>query len=425
MFQKFTIDDLTIKLPSVKKIKLKFLPKIVKDVPKPEVKYGYDKKLEKIKNEIENMKADIWDKYKLFVNPFILINLSGIERKHMYSLTNYDVKKICQIETISRAFYKLWEIVVFFNLLSNQKKCIVSANLAEGPGGFMQSIIHYRKKYFGEQYKCNKLVGITLKKGESEHVEFLSRNPRVMEFISQYKNKEKIIEISYGNGNNSDAAKGAAKGNGDLNKLNNIKGYAKLFDKGKADLVTADGGFPSEYAKNIQEQVSNHLIFNEIVTALSVQKEGGDFVCKTFSLVTKLSIQLLYLLAIYYDEVYITKPVTSRITNNEHYIVNRGFRGIEKKELKELYKITEKWYEIDERGGVVMPENFIESIYTNKISNEFVKMIKEYNEKINKIQFENINVVLRLIKNGDKGELMKRIKEQEIVAQKWCEEYFR
>lgn len=416
MFQNFAIKDLTVKLPKSENIKIKFSPKIINTVPKSETKFGFDKKLEKIKDKIGNMSDNIWDKYKLFVNPYILVNLSGIERKYMFSLTNYDVKKICYVETISRAYYKLWEILKYFNLLNDNNKCIVSANLAEGPGGFIQAIIYFRKKYALNKYKCDKLIGITLKEGESQHVRFTSQDPKLQKFLYEFKNQNKILEISYGNESNN--------ANGNLNKLNNIIAYAKLFKNNKADIVTADGGFPTEYNKNIQEQLSNHLIYNEIVTALSVQKIGGVFICKTFSLFTNFSSQILFLLSILYDELFITKPVTSRITNNEHYIVAKGFKGIDDNMLNELYKITEKWYEIDPKGGIVMPDKFIDTIFTNKIPKKFTDELKKYNKIINKFQFNSINIISSLLDKNNKNLLIDRIKEQEIIAQKWCDEYF-
>lgn len=405
MLKKFGIDDLTIELPKVEKKRLKIKGKFVKEVPKAETKYGYNKRWENI---IKN--SEIWEKYKLFVNPYILINLSGIEKKYMSNVSNKIVSKKCNIgiDTISRAFYKLWEILKEFDLLPNH--CLKSANIAEGPGGFMQAIIEYRKKYYPKLYKCDKLIGITLKEGETEHLEFTSGDPKIINFMLEYKNRDRIIDISYG----------ANNGNGNLNKLNNILGYARLFQKVPADLVTADGGFPTTYDWMIQEQLSSHLIYNEIVTALSVQKKGGNFVCKTFALNTKLSSEFLYLLANYYEKVYITKPVTSRITNNEHYIVAKEFRGIDKKSLEELYKITEEWYKKDPFGGIKMPEYFVESIIDDNIPKKFTDMIKKYNEKVGKIQFQNIEQISKLNKNDFKNIL----KQQEKLASEWCNKYF-
>ena len=60
----------------------------------------------------------------------------------------------------------------------------------------------------------------------------------------------------------------------------------------KHHLVTADGGFDFSIDFNKQEQLSYRLIFCEIVTALSVQRIGGHFVCKLFDLYTDASIKI-------------------------------------------------------------------------------------------------------------------------------------
>lgn len=45
---------------------------------------------------------------------------------------------------LNRAFYKLWEMIVMFDLIPNDEK-FTSAHLAEGPGSFIQATILYRE----------------------------------------------------------------------------------------------------------------------------------------------------------------------------------------------------------------------------------------------------------------------------------------
>ena len=60
-------------------------------------------------------------------------------------------------------------------------KDLITANIAEGPGGFVQGIIEYRKKH--AEKLNNNMIGITLKTNETY---LLFSNE-----LSKYKNKNK------------------------------------------------------------------------------------------------------------------------------------------------------------------------------------------------------------------------------------------
>jgi hypothetical protein len=50
-------------------------------------------------------------------------------------------------DILSRGFYKLWEILLMFDLIDVSKEKFVSAHLAEGPGSFIQATMFYRDTY--------------------------------------------------------------------------------------------------------------------------------------------------------------------------------------------------------------------------------------------------------------------------------------
>ena len=66
-----------------------------------------------------------------------------------------------QEQILSRAFYKLWEIVSKFNSL-NYDKNIKTVHLAEGPGSFVQATMLYRNKYYKSYSTNDKYCAITL-----------------------------------------------------------------------------------------------------------------------------------------------------------------------------------------------------------------------------------------------------------------------
>ena len=121
-----------------------------------------------------------WETIKYYTNLFEIITYSNY-CKYQKSLTLY--------EPISRAYFKFWEIICNFNLIDLNKKEYRYSALAEGPGGFVECFINYRKKYF--QGKYDKIYCMTLQ-SEKQNIPDWKR-------INRFTNKKRHnINILYG-----------------------------------------------------------------------------------------------------------------------------------------------------------------------------------------------------------------------------------
>lgn len=336
----------------------------------------------KLSNEKENIDSldntTDWDKMKKVGNPYEMVYTTYNKSKKFESIADY--------RPLSRSYFKMWEINNEFNLLDNPNN-IVSANLAEGPGGFIEAIIKFRKN------KNDKLYGITLP-AETKYIPDWSK---IDYSFGEYNN----LKVFYGN----------------LYVGNDIKKYMNIFKDEKADIITADGGFDYSADFNSQEINSNHIIFSEIVIALTIQKKGGSFICKIFDIMSLFTIKLIYLLYLYYD-VYIYKPKTSRPANSEKYLVCKNYIGCSDEIKKKLFKLIEQWdndslnesecYDLD---GIIIPNQFIHFLY-------------KYNIKYTDNQINFLKKTMELVTNRpDKEEYSNIIKTQVINAIDWCNEY--
>ena len=228
---------------------------------------------------------------------------------------------------------------------------------------------------------------------------------------------------------------------GNINKLENIMDFKNNFIKKKADFVSGDGGIDTDKKKEIQEQVSSQLLFNQIVTALSIQKKKGCCVIKCYSIMTRLTLDCIFILTLFYEEVYITKPVTSKITNHEHYLVCKYY-----KESPECKKILEKLYEITKEmdNNKILLKKYDKTLNKNKNKNKnksfdlmkfksfldfelpknFMKKIKDYNVKTLKYYYQTCDDIFDMIENKpDKKELQTIANRNEKIAIEWCKEY--
>ena len=89
--------------------------------------------LSNIKTEIDNQQDD-WDFYKKYINPYEYIHTQISNTKN----------SVCKIKPLSRSFFKMIEICGLFNLVYDLPINCKTFHLAEGPGGFIEALVHLR-----------------------------------------------------------------------------------------------------------------------------------------------------------------------------------------------------------------------------------------------------------------------------------------
>lgn len=315
-------------------------------------------------------------------------------------------------DIMSRAFFKLWELLFNFDLVPLDKSGFVSAHLAEGPGSFIQATMFFRDKY-SKNSKKDKYHAVTL------HSERPTVPPLEKSFISHYK-RESPQRFILHETHTKDIAKmsGGALDNGDLTDpltMEHFGGAVKL--SGDADLVTADGGFDWQN-ENVQEQEAFKLILAEIVMALKVQKKGGNFVCKFFETFTDTSAKMLYILTTFYSEVYVVKPLMSRSSNSERYAVCMGFKG-SSKNIKVLEKLVAEGHKNKDKMLTRIFPKF-------KLPSEFEMTLTQANIEIANRQFITINKMITFIEQENYfGDVYQQNRNNQIEASKlWTSTYY-
>ena len=306
------------------------------------------------KCKIDNIDINKWEKYKKLNNDY----------EYIYTSSNKS-KNISDIVPISRSYFKIHEIIKDYSI-NELEYC---ACIAEGPGGFINCLL--------DNFNIKCIYGITLLSNDRKIPFWSSKlfnNPIV--YLNKYKNTGDIY----------------------------IKKTADNFinNSNKCDLVTADGGFDYSNDYNKQELLSYKLIYSEIYIALNIQKDNGTFILKVFDIFYHKTIQLLYLLYLSYEEVFIYKPTVSRISNSEKYIVCKGFKPFN----KEIIDLLDKYFDNVNNLHIDIPKEFINKI--KEYNNIFVNNQINYIKNILKFNVKNIN---------------ERIKDQIQFSYDWCVKY--
>lgn len=293
----------------------------------------------------------------------------------------------------SRAFYKLWEMLMIFDVMPKTGP-IISAHLAEAPGSFVQALMFYREKFFKKAFY-----------DKDEHYTISLDDDNVPAFKKDFKKTYTRVKIYEQDG-------------GDLTTTKSINKFNK-FSK-TADFITADGGF--EWTnENFQEQEAFRLVLGEIITALKTQKNGGTFIIKLFELYTDVSIKLLHILSATYDKTFIFKPYTSRPSNSERYMICKGFKGIDNTIITKLETLLEDMNEHHVAGleiseilkDFVVPDDYIYAINVSSIS-------------IANSQFVAINKTVKFVKSNNYfgDQYHDYLTQQQLASDYWLQTFY-
>ena len=316
-------------------------------------------------------------------------------------------------KTLSRAFFKMWEMIVLFDLARN--KNFSYAAVAEAPGSFIQAILKFREK-FKLEVKNSKFFSVTI---HNEKDNFINMSKQ---FLGYYNKKYPELLNVHKTYTVNSSKKYKSRDNGDVTDIKTISLFKKdITEKGNfVNLVSADGGF-KWVDENYQEQEAYILILGEIITALRVQAKEGDFVLKIFETFTNVSIKLIYLISSFYEDCYIYKPYFSRNSNSEKYLICKNFKfNPDSKELNDKITILE---------NILKQANsklFVNDIFPSfKVPDEYVNIFKYINISIANTQQIIINKIITYIKgNNYFGEQYHNYKDEQLKANKWWIEKF-
>jgi 23S rRNA U2552 (ribose-2'-O)-methylase RlmE/FtsJ len=313
-----------------------------------------------------------------------------------YSKMYFKIDETSKLNIVSRAFYKLWEILLLFDLVPNKTGSLTTAHLAEAPGSFVQALIFFREKY----YKSSDYA-----KDEHYVISIAEEGYGIPTFKKDFRSEYSRVKIYEQDG-------------GDLTNTKSIDKFTK-FSK-KADLITADGGF-IWIDENYQEQEAYKLILGEIITAFKVQEKGGSFVLKLFEIYTDISIKMISILSSVYDKVYITKPLTSRPSNSERYVVCKGFKGVDSAVIKAMEDLLEN---INKNESNKM---FLADILPNYKINQEMKYTTNVSSIIlSNVQHESINKMITYINSGNYygDQYHQYLEEQQKANDFWCSTFY-
>ena len=283
----------------------------------------------------------------------------------------------------NRAYYKISEILLNNTII--EKTNIKYLALAEAPGNFVRYIRNYIHNNNSEWNNFDIITLLT-------HEELISQQ----NFIQEFENNIFKPSDDY---------------TGDLTKSLNIDLYLQK-STSKADLITADGGInkKDDIDYKLEELLHLPLFLGETITAILNQAINGIFIMKIFNIIDINTINIIYLLSTFYQNVNIIKPYTSRPHNSEKYIICSGFIGIPESNFD---TIKQNLYSILDNINLLASNTFPTystkpvpyfNIFDNfKYDESFDKLCIDFNKHIiTKTQYFYLQTIADIIKDKSK-----------------------
>ncbi|XP_017049943.1 cap-specific mRNA (nucleoside-2'-O-)-methyltransferase 2 [Drosophila ficusphila] len=217
---------------------------------------------------------------------------------------SWRLKNETKAEFVTVAWCKFFECLHRYPLVKTP--VVNTLHLCEAPGAFIASLNHYlHSKYTKDEIKW--------------HWRSTTLNPYFEgNALNQMISDDRFIFHTLDNWLfHKDLT-------GNILDVGNIENLAERCAKdfqGQVDLVTADGSIDCAAQPDCQEEIVVRLFFAEVLSALKVLSNGGNFLVKMFTLFEACSVSLLYMLNCIFEKVHIFKPATSKRGNSEVYII--------------------------------------------------------------------------------------------------------
>jgi 23S rRNA U2552 (ribose-2'-O)-methylase RlmE/FtsJ len=353
-------------------------------ISKPKISDSLSHYIYEIKERIQLYDQE-WDIFKRYTNPYEYIHTNVPNKK----------KSVSKHKPLSRSYFKMVELTNFFKLIDEHRYAPISTfHLAEGPGGFIEALVHMR------QNRHDKYIGMTiLDKNNDPTIPGWKKSENFLK-----ENKNVFIE------------KGVT-GTGDILSVENFK-YIHETYKSSMDIITGDGGFDFSGDFNNQENSIIQLLFAQVAYAIVMQKKGGSFILKLFDCFMQPTLDILAIVSSFYKKVYITKPQTSRYANSEKYLVCQDFIFESTEDfMPHLMSAFEKMIFKSQIAPKEDPVRFLNITH----SNHFITRMEEYNSIFGQQQVENIYYTIYLIDNKNKQDKIDTlIKNNSNKCVTWC-----
>jgi len=350
----------------------------------------YQEKMMRLKAELNEVKEKL--------------DTVDIEKWRLHTSTHHKCGFITKVlrqkakgELVTQAWAKFSTILHTFELMPEQMDKgdkVSTLHLCEAPGAFITCLNHFLStNYNGVQWKW---CGQTF----NPYYEGNDMKEMVLD--------DRFIAETFGNWDFGPDF------TGDLMTMKNLEHFRAKYANQRLHLVTADGSVDCSGDPGEQEVLVSMLILWEVVTALSVLSDEGNFVLKIFTVFEDFTISLLAFLVDVFENLTLIKPGPSKPGNSEVYVVCQYFK---KSSCEDSPKFL-KFIEALRRDDITCADTDI-----SKVNKHVLEQILDYAETSSTMQMKYIHENIDTFENNNE-ELEKQVyRIKNYIASRFIDEF--
>jgi 23S rRNA U2552 (ribose-2'-O)-methylase RlmE/FtsJ len=314
------------------------------------------------------------------------------------SLGEYVTKKFNPLndpkQKVSNAFLKIYEMMMTYEILPIDGLELKSFHFCEAPGMFIIGLNHYlqtKTKIKKWEWHGNSLT-------QTAEQTALSDSHGLIR-----KNKDKWLT--------------GPEDSGDIRSLTNIEFFKEKLDS--VDFITSDCGICVDMSNlNKYEELVAETDYAQFINMINLLKVGGSGIIKTFiPLELASNVCIIYMMTQIFEEVYLSKPITSRPQNSEVYLIGKKFLGIDKTLLDQLKQLLNK---------KVNPIFNPHLCWIENIPQSFINQLEDYIIDITRQQISYLLNIFYFVDNSqliDQITLLSKGQLKEKTNEYWCKKF--
>jgi hypothetical protein len=191
------------------------------------------------------------------------------------------------------------------------------------------------------------------------------------------------------------------------------------------ELIIIDSGLKADLKVELEETLEQgyyKLLFKNILTAINCQKREGNLICKFYETYTITSSKFIALLMSLYDKVFFSKPLTSKLSDPERYIICMDFKySNNDKKFQEIFKNLEKLYVQAESSKL----NIVDLFPSYEISRELQIRILQMNVVLGNNLFKQNGEIVSFINSQNYyGDTYQSYRDKQIEATEYWTKLF-
>jgi hypothetical protein len=193
-----------------------------------------------------------------------------------------------------------------------------------------------------------------------------------------------------------------------------VENLVQTYNMGSMDFIT---GMAQKDTENDDEVAMLPVLWSQVLNALQLQKPGKSFVMRVKDCFHLGTLDLLYILTMFYREVHVVKLMSSSAATSEKYIVCQGYTSAFTPEIRDHLEKVDG--EIKGKGG-----SPIRRFLDFDLPSFFLKKMEDCNVVFGKQQIETIQHTLALIDKRPRADKLDLIVRKNVTqCIEWCQTY--